>query len=115
MQATHQQRIPNFREKCTLAEVLTWLKEIIRDSLLFNERNPSVIVGDASLEAALRKKRVHVNEIRNVVMQQLTMVEARQGPMNAAMLAGGMTHLGRVSVIPRPEVRRWRPRPTLQV
>ncbi len=24
-----QQRIPNFRETCTLAEVLTWLKEII--------------------------------------------------------------------------------------
>jgi hypothetical protein len=26
-----RQRIPNFREACTLAEVLTWLKEIIRD------------------------------------------------------------------------------------
>jgi hypothetical protein len=64
-----------------------------------------MIVGDAPLEAALRKKRVHVNEIRNVVMQQLTMVEARQGPMNAAMLAGGMMHLGRAPVIPRPEVR----------
>jgi hypothetical protein len=100
-----QQRIPNFRETCTLAEVLTWLKEIIRDNLLFDERNPAMIVGDAPLEAALRKKRVHVNEIRNVVMQQLTMVEARQGPMNAAMLAGGMTHLGRAPVIPRPEVR----------
>jgi hypothetical protein len=100
-----QQRIPNFRETCTLAEVLTWLKEIIRDNLLFDERNPAMIVGDAPLEAALRKKRVHVYEIRNVVMQQLTMVEARQGPMNAAMLAGGMTHLGRVPVIPRPEVR----------
>jgi hypothetical protein len=100
-----QQRIPNFRETCTLAEVLTWLKEIIRDNLLFDERNPAMIVGDAPLEAALRKKRVHVNEIRNVVMQQLTMVEARQGPMSAAMLAGGMTHLGRVPVIPRPEAR----------
>ncbi len=85
--------------------MLTWLKEIIRDNLLFDERNPAMIVGDAPLEAALWKKRVHVNEIRNVVMQQLTMVEARQGPMNAAMLAGGMTHLGRVPLIPRPEVR----------
>jgi hypothetical protein len=28
-----QQRIPSFREVCTLAEVLTWLKEIIRDNL----------------------------------------------------------------------------------
>ncbi len=85
--------------------MLTWLKEIIRDNLLFDERNPAMIVGDAPLEAALRKKRVHVDEIRNVVMQQLTMVEARQGPMSAAMLAGGMTHLGRVPVIPRPEAR----------
>ncbi len=83
--------------------MLTWLKEIIRDNLLLDESNPAMIVGDAPLEAALRKKRVHVNEIRNVVTQQLTMVEARQGPMSAAMLAGGMTYLGRVPVIPHPE------------
>ncbi len=69
-------------------EVLTWLKEIIRDNLLFDERNPAMIVGDASLEAALRKKKVHVNNIRSVVIQQLTMVEARQGPWNPAMLIG---------------------------
>jgi hypothetical protein len=81
------------------------LKEIIRDNLLFDQNNPSMIVGDAPLEAALRKKRVHVNDIRNVVHQQLTMVEARQGPLSAAMLAGGMAHLGRVSGIPRPETR----------
>ncbi len=62
-----QQRVPNFGETCTLSEVLTWLKEIIRDNLLFDESNPAMIVGDAPLEAALRKKRVHVNEIRNVV------------------------------------------------
>jgi hypothetical protein len=100
-----RQRAPAFREICTLWEVLTWLKEIIRDNLLFDENNPSMIVGDAPLEAALRKKRIHVNDIRNVVHQQLTMVEARQGPMSAAMLAGGMAHLGRVSGIPRPEAR----------
>jgi hypothetical protein len=99
------QRAPAFREICTLWEVLTWLKEIIRDNLLFDENNPSMIVGDASLEAALRKKRVHVNDIRNVVQQQLTMVEARQGPLSAAMLAGGTMHLGRVPVIPHPEAR----------
>ncbi len=98
-----RQRVPNLGETCTLLEVLTWLKEIIRDNLLFDESNPSMIVGDAPLEAALRKKRVHMNEIRNVVQQQLTMVEARQGPLSAAMLAGGMMYLGRVPVIPRPE------------
>ncbi len=100
-----QQRIPSFREPCTLTEVLTWLKEIIRDNLLFDEKNPAMIVGDAPLEAALRKKKVHVNNIRSVVIQQLTMVEARQGPWSLAMLIGGMTRLGRVPVVPRPEVR----------
>ncbi len=53
-----QQRVVGFREPCTLVEVLTWLKEIIRDNLLFDERNPSMIVGDAPLEVALRNKRV---------------------------------------------------------
>jgi hypothetical protein len=98
-----QQRTPDFREPCTLVEVLTWLKYIIRDNLLFDERNPAMIVGDAPLEVALRKKKVHVNNIRSVVIQQLTMVEARQGPWNPAMLIGGMTRLGRVPVGPRPE------------
>ncbi len=55
-----RQRTPAFKEICTLWEVLTWLKEIIQDNLLFDENNPSMIVGDAPLEAALRKKRVHV-------------------------------------------------------
>jgi hypothetical protein len=36
--------------------VLTWLKDIIRDNLLFDERNPAMIVGDAPLEAALRRE-----------------------------------------------------------
>ncbi len=85
--------------------MLTCLKEIIRDNLLFDERNPAMIVGDAPLEAALRKRKVHVNDIRSVVIQQLTMAEARQGPWNPAMLIGGMTLLGRVPVGPRPEVQ----------
>ncbi len=100
-----QQRISSFREPCTLVEVLTWLKEIIRDNLLFDERNPAMIVRDAPLEAALRKKKVHVNNIRRVVIQQLTMVEARQGPWNPAMLIWGMTRLGRVPVSSRPEAQ----------
>ncbi len=86
-------------------EVLTWLKEIIRDNLLFDENNPSMIVGDAPLEAAFRKKRVHVNEIRGVVQQQLTMVEARQGPLSTGMLAGGIMYEGRAPGVPPPEAR----------
>ena len=98
-----QQRVVGFREPCTLVEVLTWLKEIIRDNLLFDERNPAMIVGDAPLEVALRNKKVHVNDIRSVVMQQLTMVEARQGPWNQALLLRGMA--------PRPARRNKRRRP----
>jgi len=33
-----RQRVPNLGETCTLWEVLTWLKEIIRDNLLFDEK-----------------------------------------------------------------------------
>ncbi len=40
------QRIPNFGETYTLREVLTMLREIIWDNLLFDENNPSMIVGD---------------------------------------------------------------------
>jgi hypothetical protein len=85
-----QQRIPNFRDICTLREVLTMLKEIIQDNLLFDESNPSMIVGDAPLEAALGKKEVHVNEIRGVVQRQLTLVEAGPGPLAEGMLAGSL-------------------------
>jgi hypothetical protein len=98
-----QQRVPSFREPCTLVEVLTWLKEIIRDNLLFDERNPAMIVGDAPLEAALRNKKVHVNDIRSVVIQQLIMVEARQGPWNSALLLRGMTRLESMLTQSRPE------------
>jgi hypothetical protein len=100
-----RQRVPNLGETCTLLEVLTWLKEIIRDDLLFDENNPSMIVGDASLEAALRKKRVYVNKIRGVVQQQLVMVEARQGPLTARLLAGGIMYQGRAPGVPHPEAR----------
>jgi hypothetical protein len=48
-----RQRVPNFGEAYTLREVLTMLKEIIQDNLLFDESNPSTIIGDAPQEAAL--------------------------------------------------------------
>ncbi len=85
--------------------MLTRLKEIIRDNLLFDENNPAMIVGDSPLEAALGKKKVHVNEIRGVVQQQLMLVEACQGPLSARMLAGAMTSERRAPSNPRPETR----------
>jgi hypothetical protein len=33
-----RQKVVGFREPCTLTEVLTWLKKIIRDNLLFDEQ-----------------------------------------------------------------------------
>ncbi len=100
-----RQRVPNLGETCTLWEVLTGLKEIIRDNLLFDESNPAMIVGDAPLEAALRKKRVHVNEIPGVGQQQLTMLEASQGPLSARKLSGGTMYEGTAPGNPRPEAR----------
>jgi hypothetical protein len=46
---------------------------------------------------------VHVNDIQSVVMQQLTMVEARQGPWNQALLWRGMARLESMSTLSRPE------------
>ncbi len=57
------------------------------------------------MEAALRKKRVHVNEIRGVVQQQLTMVEAGQGPLSARMLSGGTVYEGTAPGNLHPEAR----------
>jgi hypothetical protein len=100
-----RQRVPSLRDTCTLWEVLTRLKEIIRDNLLFDESNPAMIVGDAPLEAALGKKKVHVNEIRGVVQQQFMMVEAGQGPLSARMLTGAMVSERAASCNPHPETR----------
>jgi hypothetical protein len=100
-----RQRVPSLGDTCTLWEVLTRLKEIIQDNLLFDESNPAMIVGDAPLEAALGKKKVHVNEIRGVVQQQLMMVEAGQGPLSARMLAGAMVSERAASSNPHPETR----------
>ncbi len=75
-----RQRVPDFGEAYTLREVLTMLKEIIRGNLLIDQSNPSMIVGDALLEAALGRREVDVNEILGVVQRQLLLVEAA-GPL----------------------------------
>ncbi len=48
---------------------------------------------------------MQVNNIRSVVIQQLTMVEARQGPWSLAMLVGGMTRLEGAPISSRPEAQ----------
>jgi hypothetical protein len=100
-----RQRVPNFGEAYTLREVLTMLKEIIRDSLLFDESNPSMIFGDAPLEAALGRREVDVNEIRGVVQRQLMLVEAGPGPLAESMLADSLAMVRGASSNPRSEAR----------
>jgi len=56
----------------TLAEVLTYLKDIIRGGRLFDMKNPSIILCDNDLEEALNMKALHVTEIRDLVLAQLT-------------------------------------------
>jgi hypothetical protein len=100
-----QQRVPNFGEAHTLREVLTMLKEIIRDNLLFDENNPSMLVGDAPLEAALGRREVDVNDIRSVVQSQLTLVEAGPGPLAGNVLAESLAMMRGAFSNPRPEAR----------
>jgi hypothetical protein len=100
-----RQRIPNFGEVHTLCEVLTMLKDIIRDNLLFDENNPAMIIGDPPLEAALGRKEVDVSDIRSVVHRQLTLVEACPGLLAANVLAGGMAMLTGAAGNPRTEAR----------
>eukprot|EP00092_Neocalanus_flemingeri_P016378 GFUD01017727.1.p1 GENE.GFUD01017727.1~~GFUD01017727.1.p1 ORF type:complete len:362 (+),score=72.82 GFUD01017727.1:183-1268(+) len=58
----------------SLAEILTILKDVIRGEGLFDEANPSVILCSEELEEALNMKALHVTEIRDLVLSQVTKV-----------------------------------------
>ncbi len=62
---------PSTRKFYTLAEILTILKEIIRDEEMFDMRNPAIILCDKNLEMALNMQAMHVIEIRELVYSQL--------------------------------------------
>ena len=57
-----------------LGEVLTFLKNIIREEKQFDTSNPSIIVCDRELEMALDVKALHVTEVRDRVLSQMTKV-----------------------------------------
>jgi hypothetical protein len=79
------------------------LKIIIRDNSLFDENNPSVIVGDPALEAALGKKEVYVGEVRDIIYRQLVISEPYQWPLPSNAQAGVATASpGSVSAPPPP-------------
>jgi len=58
----------------SLAEILTILKNIIRGEGMFDHANPSVIICSPELERALNMKALHVTEIRDLVLSQITKV-----------------------------------------
>jgi len=58
----------------SLAEILTILKNIIRGEGMFDHANPSVIICSTDLERALNMKALHVTEIRDLVLSQITKV-----------------------------------------
>ncbi len=60
---------------------------------MFDENNPSMIVGDPPLEAALGEKEFYIGEIRGIIHRQLILTEACQGPLTANTIAGGMAIL----------------------
>ena len=58
----------------SLAKILTILKNIIRGEGMFDHANPSVIICSTDLEKALNMKALHVTEIRDLVLSQITKV-----------------------------------------
>ena len=58
----------------SLAEILTILKNIIKGEGMFDHANPSVIICSPELERALNMKALHVTEIRDLVLSQITKV-----------------------------------------
>ena len=55
----------------SLGEVLTILKNTIREEGMFDPSNPAVILCNPSLEKALNMKALHVTEVRDLVLSQM--------------------------------------------
>ena len=66
------------RTKYTLVEILNLLKHMMMRKKLYDVRNQELIVCDLELEAALRVKACLVEDIRKVVLKQLTILSAAE-------------------------------------
>ncbi len=78
----------------TLYQVMQYLKELIRDEKLYDERNASIVLCDASLETALDVKALHLTELRDKVCLQLKPINinrATQPPVVAGPAAAAAT------------------------
>ena len=60
------------RDYYSLHEVLMSLQQIIRKERMFDHSNPAIIICSSELERALDMKALHVSEIRDLVLLQLT-------------------------------------------
>ena len=58
-----------------LVEIFEKLKVILRSEKLYDPMNPSIIMCDPDLEYVLNMKDLHVTEIRNQILKQLTLVK----------------------------------------
>lgn len=93
----------------TLAEVLTYLKDIIRGEQLFDRQNPSIIICCNELEEALNMKALHVTEIRDLVLSQLTKVQDHTilgkfaNPVTNSAIRNDQTQVPEVSSVQVPQ------------
>jgi hypothetical protein len=68
-----------------LHEVITLVREIIRDNCLYDKTNTAVIVCDSELEKVFDTNGMHVSELKGKIMEQLILVtEPLQGRLRAA-------------------------------
>ena len=65
------------RNYYSLHEVLMSLQQIIRKERMFDHSNPAIIICSSELERALDMKALHVSEIRDLVLLQLTKAQAK--------------------------------------
>ena len=65
-----------------LVEILEKLKVILRSEKLYDPMNPSIIMCDPDLEYVLNMKDLHVTEIRNQILKQLTLVKQQNWRKN---------------------------------
>ena len=66
----------SIREYYKLSEILTFIKCIVRDNDMYYINNPSIVICDAELEAALGVPHWHVFEIRGLVIKHLLRLTA---------------------------------------
>jgi hypothetical protein len=65
-----------------LMEILEDLKVIVRSEKLYDPKNPSIIMCDPDLEIALNMKDLHVTEIRDQILKQMTLLRQQNWRKN---------------------------------